>query len=103
LKLLRGVKDILQKLIVARACFDFYFSNMSNVTVSLPDALDAQIEHRFRAGGFRSKEEYLLALARADCEQSELEMVLEERSKGPFAPLEADWKERVRQAAKNRD
>jgi len=45
----------------------------------------------------------LLALARADCEQTELEMVLEERSKGPFSPLETDWKERVRKAAKGRD
>ncbi len=76
---------------------------MSNVTVSLPDALDAQIENRFKVGGFRSKEEYLLALARADCEQSELEMVLEERLQGPFSPLEPDWKERVRKAAKDRD
>ncbi len=75
---------------------------MSTVTVSLPDALDAQIESRFKAGGFRSKEEYLLALARADCEQTELEMILEERCKGPFAPLEPDWKERVRKAAQDR-
>ena len=36
------------------------------------------------------------------CEQTELEMVLEERSKGPFSPLETDWKERVRKAAKSR-
>ena len=76
---------------------------MSTVTGSLPDALDAQIENRFKAGGFRSKEEYLLALARADCEQTELEMVLEERCKGPFLPLELDWKERVRKAAQDRD
>lgn len=76
---------------------------MSIVTVSLPDTLDAQIENRFKAGGFHSKEEYLLALARADCEQPELEMVLEERFKGPFAALEPDWKERVRKAAKDRD
>ena len=87
----------------AQRPFGSYFFSMSNVTVSLPDALDAQIENRFRAGGFRSKEEYLLALARADCEQSEFEMVLEERFKGPFAPLEPDWKERVRNAAKDRD
>ncbi|MEO6182747.1 MAG: hypothetical protein ABIP71_06560 [Verrucomicrobiota bacterium] len=76
---------------------------MSTVTISLPDALDAQIENRFKTGGFRSKEEYLLALAREDCEQSELEMVLEERCKGPFSPLESDWKERVRKAAQDRD
>jgi len=87
----------------AQGSFDSYFFNMSNVPVSLPDALNAQIENRFRAGGFRSKEEYLLALARADREQSELEMVLQERFKGPFAPLETDWKERVRKAAKDRD
>lgn len=75
---------------------------MRVVTVSLPAALNAQIENRFKAGGFRSKEEYFLALAHADCEQSEFEMVLEERYKGPFSPLEPDWKERVRQAAKDR-
>ena len=87
----------------AQRPFGSYFFNMSVVTVSLPDALNAQIESRFKAGGYRSKEEYLLALARADCEQSEFEMVLEERFKGPFAPLEPDWKERVRNAAKDRD
>lgn len=76
---------------------------MSHVTVALPDALDALIENRSKSGGFHSKEEYLLALARTDCEQSELEMVLEERCAGPFAPLEANWKERVRQFAKGRD
>jgi len=56
-----------------------------------------------RAATVPKKSIYLLALARADCEQTELEMVLEERSKGPFSPLETDWKERVRKAAKGRD
>ena len=74
---------------------------MNVVTVSLPDALDAQIESRSKAGGFRSKEEYMLALVRADCEQAEVESVLGERWDGPFAPLEPDWKERVRNAAKH--
>ncbi len=31
-----------------------YFFSMSNVTISLPDALNAQIQNRFRVGGFRS-------------------------------------------------
>jgi len=29
-------------------------------------------------------------------------IVLEERCKGPFSPLEPDWKERVRKAAQDR-
>ena len=75
---------------------------MSVVTVSMPDTLAAQIETRLKAGGFRSKAEYLLALARADCEHTAVESVLEERSAGPFALLESDWKDRVRDAVKNR-
>jgi Arc/MetJ-type ribon-helix-helix transcriptional regulator len=75
---------------------------MNVVTVSLPEALDARIEARTKAGGFQSKEDYLLALARANCEQAELELVLEERSGGPFVPLEPNWKDGVREAAKRR-
>jgi hypothetical protein len=67
----------------------------------LPDALDAQLESRSKASGFHSKEEYLLALVRADCEQAEMESVLQERWDGPFAQLEPDWKERVRNSAKH--
>ena len=63
---------------------------MSNVTISLPDAIITTIESRANAMGFRSKEEYLLALVQADCERAEIEPVLEARVEGPFEPLEAD-------------
>jgi hypothetical protein len=75
---------------------------MSNVTISLPDAINATIESRASAAGFRSKEEYLLALVQADCERAEIEPILEARLDGPFDPLEADWKQRVRDAAQRR-
>jgi Arc/MetJ-type ribon-helix-helix transcriptional regulator len=75
---------------------------MSKVTISLPDAVNATIESRAKTAGFRSKEEYLLALVQADCEHAELEPVLEARVAGRFEPLEADWKQRVRAAAQRR-
>lgn len=75
---------------------------MSQITVSLPDALAAEIEKRAKTSGFDSKEEYLLALVQADCEQSRLERTLGERVDGPFEPLEADWMNRVRDAARRR-
>ena len=75
---------------------------MSEVTISLPAALKATLETRVKAAGFHSNEEYLLALVQADCERAELEPVLETRMDGPFRPLEADWKQRVREAAQNR-
>jgi hypothetical protein len=75
---------------------------MNDVTVSMSDDLAAQIEIRSKAEGFRSSGEYLLALARADCEVEAVELVLDARSAGPFSPLEADWKDRVRDAASHR-
>jgi len=60
------------------------------------------MESRASAAGFRSKEEYLLALVQADCERAEIEPVLEARLDGPFEPLEADWKQRIRDAAQPR-
>ena len=75
---------------------------MSKVTISLPDAINATMESRANAAGFRSKEEYLLALVQADCERAELEPVLDARLDGPFEPLEADWKQRVRDEAQRR-
>jgi len=75
---------------------------MSKVTISLPDAVNATVESRAIAAGFRSKEEYLLALVQADCERAELEPVLEARLDGPFEALEVDWKQRVRGAAQRR-
>ena len=75
---------------------------MSKVTISLPDAVSATMESRANAAGFRSKEEYLLALVQADCQRAELEPVLEARLDGPFEPLGSDWKQRVRDAAQRR-
>jgi hypothetical protein len=74
---------------------------MSTVTIALPDPLDAALTERMRSSGARSKEEYLLQLIESDWAASELERVLTERSAGPFASLEADWKDRVRDAARN--
>jgi Arc/MetJ-type ribon-helix-helix transcriptional regulator len=75
---------------------------MSQVTISLPRALDTEVRKRVRGGGFRSKAAYLLDLVQADCERDRLESILEDRIDGPFAPLEADWKQRVRDAASSR-
>lgn len=77
-------------------------TRMSNVTISLPDAMNATMESRARAAGFRTKEEYLLALIQADCDRAELEPVLEARLDGPFESLESDWKQQVRDAAQRR-
>jgi hypothetical protein len=75
---------------------------VSTITIALPDPLDATLTERMRAVGARSKEEYLLSLVEADCAANELERTLAERWDGPFAPLAADWKERVREAARLR-
>jgi hypothetical protein len=75
---------------------------MSEVTISLSDDLNTTLESRANAAGFHSKQEYLLTLVQADCERAELEPVLEARLDGPFEPLEADWKQRVRDAAQRR-
>lgn len=75
---------------------------MSTITIAVPDPLDAALIERMSAIGARSKEEYLLALLESDCAASELDRTLRERMAGPFGPLAADWKERVRQAAAQR-
>lgn len=75
---------------------------MSTLTITLPDPLDATVAERMKASGARSKEEYLLSLVESDCAAGELERVLAERVDGPFAPLEPDWKERVRSLAAKR-
>ena len=79
-----------------------YILDMSVITVSMPDALAAQVETRSKATGFRSTAEYMLALALADCDHTAVESVLEERAAGPFSVLESDWKDRVRDAVTNR-
>jgi hypothetical protein len=73
---------------------------MSQLTISLPETLDAALAHRMAAAGFDDKQAYLVELVRADCAVDEIEGVLEARDAGPFAPLEPDWKEKVRAAAK---
>lgn len=75
------------------------FCTMSTLTIALPEPLDAALVERMRAVGARSKEEYLLALIESDCAASELEGILAQRLAGPFALLEADWKQRVRESA----
>lgn len=75
---------------------------MSVVTLSLSDSIATTLQSRAEAAGLSSTEEYLLALVRADCEQAELESLLETRLDGPFAPLGTEWKQEVRAAAKRR-
>ncbi len=76
---------------------------MATLTIALPDTLDAMLAARVRAAGAPSKEEYLVALVESDCATNALEETLSRRIDGPFQPLEADWKERVRHAAGNLD
>ncbi len=75
---------------------------MSTLTIHLPELLDATLAERVKASGARSKEEYLLSLVESDCATATLESVLAERMAGPFAPLEPDWKDRVRSTAAER-
>ena len=76
--------------------------SMSILTIHLPEPLDATLDERVRASGAGSKEEYLLSLVESDCAAGTLERVLAERMAGPFAPLEPDWKDRVRKTAAER-
>ena len=71
---------------------------MSTLTIALPDDLDAALSERLKSSGAHSREEYLLGLVESDCAAGGLERVLAERMGGQFAPLEPDWKERVRLA-----
>ncbi len=77
----------------------WHFEAMSTITISVPDPLEAKMTERMHAVGEQSKEQYVLGLVEADCASEELERVLAERWDGPFTPLPADWKDRVRQAA----
>ena len=72
---------------------------MSMLTIDLPEPLAATLAERVKTSGALSKEEYLLRLVESDCAAGELEQVLIGRMDGPFAPLEPDWKDRVRFAA----
>ncbi len=75
---------------------------MSVLTISLSDSIAATLQSCVEAAGLSSTEEYLLALARADCEQAGLESLLETRLDGLFAPLGTEWKQEVRAAAERR-
>jgi hypothetical protein len=70
-----------------------------SITVDVPESLDASFTERVKASGAGSKAEYLLRLVESDCAAATLEGVLTERLSGPFAPLESDWKDRVRKTA----
>jgi hypothetical protein len=76
---------------------------MSMLTIYLPEPLEASLTERAKISGAGSKEEYLLGLVESDCALGTLERVLSERMTGPFAPLEPDWKERVRSEAAKRN
>jgi hypothetical protein len=76
--------------------------SMATLTIHLPEPLDATLTERVKTSGASSKEEYLLSLVESDCAAGTLERVLTERLAGPFAPLEPDWKARVRSAAASR-
>ena len=75
---------------------------MSALTIHVPEPLDAVLAERAKTSGARSTEEYLLSLVESDCAAGTLEHLLLERMAGPFAPLEPDWKERVRNNATGR-
>ena len=78
------------------------FRGMSNITIALPDSLDATLVERMKSAGIQSKEDYLISLVESDCAAGTLEAVLAERMEGPFGPLEPDWKDRVRNAVAKR-
>ena len=75
---------------------------MTRLMISVPDSLESSLHRRVAQAGFQSDEEYIVSLVQADCEAADLEAVLESRDAGPFAPLEADWKHKVRAAAQRR-
>ena len=79
-----------------------YLHRMTQLLISVPDNLESSLHRRVAQAGFQSDEEYIVSLVQADCAAAELEAVLESRDAGPFEPLEADWKEKVRAAAKRR-
>lgn len=70
--------------------------HMSTLTIDLPESLDAKLTEQVMISGAKSKSEYLLGLVESDCAEAALESLLTTRINGPFAPLETDWKERVR-------
>jgi hypothetical protein len=70
-----------------------------SITIDLPEPLDASFTERVKASGAGSKAEYLLRLVESDCAAATLESALMERLTGPFALLESDWKDNVRNTA----
>lgn len=75
---------------------------MTQLLISVPDSLEPSLHRRVAQAGFRSDEEYIVSLVKADCEAAELEAVLESRDAGPFIPVGPDFKERVIAAANRR-
>lgn len=75
---------------------------MFSLTIALPASLEAALTQRAKDAGARLKEEYLIALVEADCGAQELDRVLASRARGPFSPLEMEWKDRVRALAASR-
>jgi hypothetical protein len=73
---------------------------MSTVTIALTDELDAALRRTMEVDGAESKEDYLVQLVEERCAQAELDAILLKRLKGPFTPFEPDWKEKVRQRAR---
>jgi len=84
---------------LGRSAKAWHDGGVSALTIDLPDSLNVALMERLRTSGADSKEEYLLRLVESDCAAGELEQVLAERMRGPFALLEMDWRERVRSAA----
>ena len=87
---------------IASIALTGYLHRMAQLMISVPDSLESLLHRRVAQAGFKSDEEYIVSLVQADCEAADLEAVLESRDAGPFAPLEADWKHKVRAAAQRR-
>jgi hypothetical protein len=84
---------------LGKSAFAWQNNAMSEVTIHLPEPLDATLMEQMKDTGAKTKEEYLLRLVEFDCAAGALERILTDRMGGPFAPLEADWKDRVRSNA----
>jgi hypothetical protein len=72
---------------------------MAELTITIPDELEAQLLERFKGLTPEMLKDYLMGLLVADLARSGLENVLLERLQGPFTPFGPDWKEEVRRRA----
>lgn len=73
---------------------------MCTLTLDLPEDLDTALTESAKLEGAESREAFLLRLIEERYEKLKLERVLLKRSEGPFTPFEPDWKEMVRQRAR---